>query len=84
MRFNHVFFGLFSSKSKLLNAETRILESGHFTVKVLFLAERFEFQSSSKFKPRPDSRTSPTGWRALGRGALKSSSEGYLVTAGGT
>lgn len=74
MRFNREFFGSSSSKSKLLDAETRVLEeSGHFPVEVLFLAERFEVGSSSEMKPRPDFRIPWTGWRALGRGALESS-----------
>lgn len=73
MRFNREFFGSSSSKSKLLDAETRVLESGHFPVKVLFLAERFEVGSSSEMKPRPYFGIPRTGWRALGRGALESS-----------
>ena len=71
MRFNREFFGSFSSKSKPLDAETRALEFGHFPV--LFLAERFEVASSSEMKPRPDFTIARTGWRALERDALESS-----------
>lgn len=65
MRFNREFFGSSSSKSKLLDADTRVFEFGHFPVNVLFLAERFEVAASSEMKPRPDFTIARTGWRAL-------------------
>lgn len=44
----------------------------------------FELPPSSKLHLCPDSRTSPSGQRALGRGILESSSEGSVVNTTGT
>lgn len=65
MRFNREFFGSSSSKSKLLDAETRALEFGHFPV--LFLAERFEVASSSEMKPQPDFYNCPDWLEGAGK-----------------
>lgn len=37
MRFQCAFFGLSSSKRKLLNVKARVLDSGHFPINFFFL-----------------------------------------------